>query len=254
MARDLVAKRIHEERIAAIAAGADPAEVYKKRPRDRRKVIVGAWPKASVQWHDEETNRTLIRITDPDELMQFGHVMGHCAGAHTKYACITPIEHFLTIIDAEGKPHGTLQLKDVEWYRKSHPDDDLIHTRPRNIYHTRAGEQLGPLLSGGYAKGDETHYFKSTAYDYKSKSMTEPVFVDGHVAFVILCADYESYTVSRDPWHSCTYRISDPLIQAWYDSATVKAVEAGGKSIEVLQTTRTFSATDLVVAQSPVAS
>lgn len=68
-------------------------------------------------------NKRIVSLRDPDDLLKFGGLMGHCAGTHSKWASEERIWAFVTVLDQRGEPHGTLHLKDCEWAGREHPDD-----------------------------------------------------------------------------------------------------------------------------------
>lgn len=88
------------------------------RGRDKKKVE-WVWNNPEVLDEREVDGKTmrLVRLTDPKDLQQWGSSQRHCGGSWA-----TMVEPgywaFLTLLDENDVPHGTLHLKNKEYVDK----------------------------------------------------------------------------------------------------------------------------------------
>ena len=117
-----------------------------------------AW-KAPVVLREWGDGWRMVRFTDYEDLKRFGDIQGHCAGAHWKWCGEQQIWHLLTLLDPRGEPHGYLHMKDSQWIKQPHPDDDAAEKRADGV---AIGRYNSPFY---YNPGNlDGYYFKSSAY------------------------------------------------------------------------------------------
>ena len=136
-----------------------------------QKAIEDAERAAKLQWkapepvHTFENGYKLVSLRATEDLVKFGEEMRHCAGSHVKWVQVERIWHILTTLDEKGEAHGTLFLKDNDWFKKPHPDD---------------ARSTGGIYVG--KKTDCSVFALSTIYDY---THYEPVMFQGKVCQVL---------------------------------------------------------------------
>jgi hypothetical protein len=166
-----------------------------KRTRWRNLQTVWAPPDGLVAPH---ASGTLVRITDPSDLIQWGQMMRHSGGRYRKWVVDTPIWAFLTFIDVNGKPFVTVHAKKVEWWCRTHPDDALAVER------WPWGFGPCPVDEDGKAQ----FWVPSTAYESLAWRYRESTVMLGDEEFVIMAAGHrdadpllESERVLLDKWY-----------------------------------------------------
>lgn len=123
--------------------------VEEKAREDAEYAAKRAWSNLEVV-KEFDDGKKLVQVTDPEDLTKWGKEMGHCGGSHYKWTTIENIWHFLTVLDEHGKVHCTWHLKDKEWFKKAHPDDDYA-------------KGMSEWYTGPHEMG--LKYTKSTTYD-----------------------------------------------------------------------------------------
>lgn len=125
----------------------------------------------------------LVAVRAIEDLRLLGSVQGHCSGSHYHWAGELQIEHIMTILKPTGAPCGTFHAKDVEWFGKPHPDDDL-----GNLPKDRAWTSISESKVWGsstYYEGDKTPE-QWVAYNYVVPSkFNQPINILGHKALFI---------------------------------------------------------------------
>jgi hypothetical protein len=92
------------------------------RGKDRRKHMQ-AWKEEAPVWKNDE-GYYITKVTHPDDLIQEGVLMGHCAGYHMFWV-EQGVYVLLSLRGPDSVPHVTIHLKPVEWFGKEHPADKL---------------------------------------------------------------------------------------------------------------------------------
>lgn len=159
------------------------------------------WTDPEVLWRSKECDATLVRITNPDDLVRFGAWMGHSGGRYQHWAIDRGIWHFMTLLDSNGAPHCTLHGKDAAWYKCSHPDDT------KALCQWPWGFGPSPVDRKGRAK----FWLPSTMYDAKPRvPFDKPIILDNKEVLLI----------------GVGHRDCDPLLPSerrvlmeWYDDA-----------------------------------
>lgn len=174
------------------------------RGRDKAKVDF-EWQAPEVIW--EHDGYRLVRLTNPDDLITLGRLMGHCAGWHQFWAR-TGMWGFLTFLDSDDVPHVTIHLKDAEWYTpgygegRKHPMDGVVDPDFKTF-------------TGAY--GNRKNVARHNMYDRPVAGLDDLVSLDGRRYRVILAqnrGDYgalpggEKYNYLVMGWYNA-FRVTD---------------------------------------------
>ena len=130
----------------------------------------------AARWHWEapevlreyDNGLRLVSLRDYRDLAKWGKNQSHCGGTHYKWVGEQQIWHFLTFLDKNNRCHGSVHLKDKEWFKKPHPEDTV-----KRAVVAGAGTFTPAVPDGLWCKSTDyesyTNY-KSFANDYHNKS------------------------------------------------------------------------------------